>query len=312
MENILTFIPKLKIFYLLLIIFIMIIVNIIINKRNINNNYRYFINGITLIIISLLTSYYNDIIEGIFRLNFLSVKFYIVILIIINVITLITIQKDLKPVYKIINYTMFSIVSLILGIILLMIVGIKLGIISTIFSKYTIMLLNISIIVFIIYLTIISFIYIVKNLNNVEITFDKEKLNQKISSFKTFIFNKIKSIKEKQNSNNETEKESINRLTPEELLSYEKKEDFSINGIDCSIIFEDSIPENIIKNYHILSEDIDAKMVNGYTLKENILLKSICTKLKVNNLNYIDISNLSILNKITVEEYNFLKQFYEE
>ena len=48
--------------------------------------------------------------------------------------------------------------------------------------------------------------------------------------------------------------------------------------------------------------------MNGFTLEENQLLKSICTKLQVSNLNYIDLHNASILNRVSVEEYNFLKK----
>ena len=50
--------------------------------------------------------------------------------------------------------------------------------------------------------------------------------------------------------------------------------------------------------------------MNGYTLKENKMLKSICLKLQVNNLRSIDLSNVSILNKISVEEYLLLKEVF--
>ena len=107
MANILTNIPNLKICYLILIILIMAIINITLikNKKDIYNNYKYLINGIILMIIALITNYYNDIIEGIFNLEYLSIKFYMVILIITNIITLITLQKSLRLPYKIINYT---------------------------------------------------------------------------------------------------------------------------------------------------------------------------------------------------------------
>ena len=65
MKELTAFTPYLKIIYLLLIIFIMTIMNIILSKRQINSNYKYVINGITLIILALLTSYYSDIIEGV-------------------------------------------------------------------------------------------------------------------------------------------------------------------------------------------------------------------------------------------------------
>ena len=66
--------------------------------------------------------------------------------------------------------------------------------------------------------------------------------------------------------------------------------------------------DNIMKNYEILSSDISAKMVNGFTLKENIMIRDICGKLNVNNLGSIDINNSSLLNIISVDEYNLLKR----
>ena len=68
---------------------------------------------------------------------------------------------------------------------------------------------------------------------------------------------------------------------------------------------------DIIKNYQILSNNINDKLVNGYTLEENKLLKSICEKLERVDINNIDLDNLSILNKITAEEYTFLKRINE-
>ena len=281
MKELTAFTPYLKIIYLLLIIFIMTIMNIILSKRQINSNYKYVINGITLIILALLTSYYSDIIEGIFNLKFLSVKFYLIILILTNIIMLLTIQKKIKLIYKITNYILFILNTIILSIIIILTITLKLNILPTTYNQYPIALLNLSIITFITYLAITCFIYIILYL-----------------------------IKKKPTK--ATKKTSSPTLTEEELLTLPDKTNFTINGVDCSIIFEDSIKENIIKNYHILLNNINDPLVNGYTLEENKILKSICTKLQVNNLNYIDINNISILNKINIEEYNFLKHIHEK
>lgn len=281
MKELTAFTPYLKIIYLLLIIFIMTIMNIILSKRQINSNYKYVINGITLIILALLTSYYSDIIEGIFNLKFLSVKFYLIILILTNIIMLLTIQKKIKLIYKITNYILFILNTIILSIIIILTITLKLNILPTTYNQYPIALLNLSIITFITYLAITCFIYIILYL-----------------------------IKKKPTK--DTKKTSSPTLTEEELLTLPDKTNFTINGVDCSIIFEDSIKENIIKNYHILLNNINDPLVNGYTLEENKILKSICTKLQVNNLNYIDINNISILNKINIEEYNFLKHIHEK
>ena len=290
MKNILDYI-----LYLIPIILIMVVINIILAKKKVNSSYRYLINGITLILLALTINNYCSILECVFSLKFLSVKFYIIILIITNVITLITIKKNISNIYKIINYILFGLMTIMLIAILVIIAGVKLEIISSSNNEYTVILLNVSIISFIAYIIVISITYILKSLNSIKL---KKVIHKKINISKEVIIEPVE--------------EQTKILSPEELLSLENKKEFSINEVECSIIFEDSIPENIVKNYHILLNDINDKLVNGYTLEENKLLKSICAKLKTNNLAYIDLNNLSILNKISVEEYNFLKQIYSE
>lgn len=270
-----------KIFYLILIILIMSIINIILAKKKINSNYKYVINGISLILISLITSYYKDIVDVIFNLKYLSVKLYMIMLIIVNIITIYTINKKIDKIYKIANYLLFGIINIILTIILILVLGINLNLLKNTYITYNILLINSSIIIFIIYLVSISIIYIYKILTRKQ----KEVLEE--------------------NTHDYEPREIV--LTKEELLSISNKELFTINGIECGIIFEDSIPDNIVKNYHILLNNINDKLVNGYTLEENKMLKSICTKLEIRNLDNLDLDNLSILNKITPEEYTFLK-----
>ena len=270
-----------KIFYLILIILIMSIINIILAKKKINSNYKYLINGISLILISLITTYYKDIIDTIFNLKYLSIKLYMIILIIVNIITIYTLNKRINKIYKIANYLLFGIINIILTIILILVLGINLNLLKNTYSTYNILLINSSIIIFIIYLVSISIIYIYKILTRKQ----KEVLEENTYDYEP--------------------REII--LTKEELLSISNKELFTINGVECGIIFEDSIPDNIFKNYHILLNNINDKLVNGYTLEENKILKSICTKLEIRNLDNLDLDNLSILNKITPEEYTFLK-----
>ena len=210
-----------------------------------------------------------------------------------------------------------------LGAVLTLVIGTKLNLIPTINNQYAITLLNLSIIIFVIYLILISISYIIiyiydKRKNNEDVTANavtnklektKKIKKEKVKREKKVLINPLKK-KDKTKKEEKVIKNST--LSPEELLQYDNKENFCINGVNCSIIFEDSIPDNIVKNYHILLNDINAKLVNGYTLEENRLLKSICTKLQVSNLSYVDINNLSILNKINVEEYNLLKQIFEK
>ena len=277
--------------YLIPIILIMTIINIILSKRKVNSNYKYLINGISLILIALTINNLSIYIKEIITFKFLSVKLYIGTLIITNIIALITIKKNLKTSHKILNYLLFLVTGIILILLLIIITGIKLNILKSTNNILTIKLLNISIITFIIYLIALSSLYIIKNINIKDHIITKQK-------------KKIEVI--------EKPKEEPHILSKEELLSLKNKEEFTINGVECSIIFEDSINENIIKNYHILLNNIEDKLVNGYTLEENKLLKSICSKLQTTNLNYIDLNNLTILNKISVEEYNLLKQIHEK
>lgn len=282
MLNILNLLLNSKIFYLIIIILIMTIINIILSKSKINGNYKYLINGISLILISIITSYYKDIVDAIFNLKYLSIKLYMFILVIVNIIMIYTINKKINKIYKIINYLLFGIIYIILAVILVLVLGINLNLIEDNLSTYNILLINISIIMFMLYLVSISIICIYKILTRRK----KEELEENVYGYKS----------------------SKVVLTKEELLSVSNKELFTIDGVDCSIIFEDSIPDNIVKNYHILLNDINDKLVNGYTLEENKILKSICYKLDIKNLDNVDINNLSILNKISVEEYNFLKR----
>lgn len=314
MENILEFIPNLKIIYLILIILVMVIINIILNKRNVASNYKYLINGIVLVIFGVIVNYLSDIVDGIFQLNYLSVKLYIITLIIVNVVTIFTIQRKFGLIYKVLNYLLFGLTSIILIVNILIIGGIKIGLINSSLSSYSIKFIDMSIVIFIIYLTILSIIYIIRNLTKKERDVTKEVVVEEKNkvNIKEIIFDMVNNIKNKKNVFNDEEavvlEDELKSLSLEELLALPDKDIFSINGVNCSIIFEDSIPDNIFKNYHILLEDINAKMVNGYTLEENKMLKSICIKLQTTSLNSLDLNDLSILNKVSPDEYNFLKQ----
>ena len=83
---------------------------------------------------------------------------------------------------------------------------------------------------------------------------------------------------------------------------------FIIDGIDCSAIFDGSSHDEIMKNYYILLNDVNAKLINGYTIHEYTKIKSIIDKLNIKDLNKIklDINKLSM---ITYDEYNLLKNY---
>ena len=85
-------------------------------------------------------------------------------------------------------------------------------------------------------------------------------------------------------------------------------EGFYIDGVDCSIIFDDDNKDNVLKNYYILLNDINAKLTNGYTIREYTKIKNIINKLNIKDLNNINL-DVNKLSKITIDEYNLLKKY---
>lgn len=317
MKNIIDFIMNINGFYLVLNILEIIVLNIFLVSKKVEKKKRIIINVVAIIIEILLFNWLNGIINSIFDLKYLSMKLYLLLVIAVNVIVLITINKKIRFLYKIMNYTLFILTMILFGSMISIVIG-------TYYEQFYIMdisnavtMIDLSIVIFLLYIILVCLIYIGYDyLSKPSVSiFNYTSLKEKLG---------IKIIKRKNNSkkeekklipqmevveNKKEEKQNI-ILTSEELLNCRGQDNFYINGVECSIIFEDSREENIIKNYHILCEDIHAKLVNGYTLEENQLLKSICMKLNVGNLAMVDIYNISILNKISVEEYNLLKRIF--
>ena len=235
---------------------------------------------INLLLFKHLNTFFNDT----FNYLELSIKSYLLSIVFTYIIFLYTFnRKNINKIYKLFNYVLFTIINIILMFNIYNILTIKIDYLPKINLENNNILNNISIIIIINYLVLIAIIYIINNL----------KLNR---------------VKKENNKTIIQETKPSTLLSIEELLNYNKNNSLYINGIDCSIIFNDSNKENIIKNYQILTNDIEAKMVNGYTLNENIMLKNICEKLNTNNLFEIKIDNFNILNKISVEEYELLKK----
>ena len=270
--NIAKFISNINPCYLILNILLGIVAYIYLGKSQFRR-YQKIITIIYIIISLLSFSCFNGIIQNIFELKYLSVKFYLLIIAITNLIMIYTINKNIETGYKITNYILFILMTIVFGSVVSIVLGNK-------FENLYIM--------------------DIKNAINLEI-----ETKQIIISFSK-LKEKFK-IKTKESKNTYQEKTFISL---EELLNYDKEEGFYIDGVECSIIFEDSNQENILKNYQILSNDINARLVNGYTLDENKMLRNICIKLQVANLSSIDIDNISLLNKISIDEYNLLRRVF--
>lgn len=272
-----------------------------------------------LLISILIFPYMNGVTKEIFQLRFLSVKIYLIVIIVTNMIILVTINKPIKLGYKIANYLLFILLTIILGATAAVVLGNR-------FESFYIMdvgnavnFIDLSLVLFMLYLIVISLIYIGYYLFDEKKDEVEDRIDETLEKVKTlpkanwhFSFQEALPFKNmiKKSKNHQSENRTTKVLSADELLNYNLKEGFYIHGVECSIIFEDSQKENIVKNYHILLNDIHAHLVNGYTLEENKMLKDICMKLQVGNLNSINLQNAAILNRVSVEEYNLLKKIF--
>lgn len=307
MKPFMTSLADINICYLVLVALLLIVLYLFLRQKPITRIKRISILLIVLIISIYLSRYFNGVFQSIFDLKYLSVKTYLLIIVTTNIICLITMNKQLRFVYSVLNYTLFILIAIFFISIIIIVIGNYFEPLYTMDIQNTIALIDLSLVIFIIYMIIVSLTYIgytiilPSQVKTSEETSVSNKIKQQLLSFKSF--SKIKKKTEN--------KVTTNILTPEELLGYKDKNNFYINDVECSIIFEDSNQENIIKNYHILLKDINSKLVNGFTLKENQLLKSICLKLQIGDLSSIDFNNTNIINRISVEEYQFLKKILE-
>lgn len=289
---------------LILEILFWIVAMLFMDKKNLEKKYK-VIFTIGYIIISILTfSYLNGLVVNIFKLKYLSVKTYLIVIVIVNAISLFTMNKKIKPIYSALNYILFITMIIILGSTIAIILGNKIPVFYVMDVKNAVNFIDISMIIFIFYLICLCLTYIGYSFFE-----NKEEIQEK-SKEKFTLWKKEQENKKKQLSFVKKKKESIPSITKEELLMHDRTIPLYIHDEDCSIIFEDSNTENIYKNYQILAHDIHAKMVNGYTLEENKMLKNICLKLQVTRLANIDMNNVSILNKISIEEYQLLRNIF--
>lgn len=300
--------------YIVSMVLLFIVMNLFLTTKGVNYKIRYFINLIYVIGTILSFNYVNGIFKSIFSLKYLSVKTYLFIIMLTNAIVLFTINKKVKLGYKIANFTLFIVLTIIFGSTLSIVLGNKFDALYVMDISNAVNFIDLSLVIFILYIILMTIIYIGYYLFNVK---DETEEKKPVTSKKSWEFKKISNLinlkkKQEQSSSlkNQNHSPKQNLLTPEELLQYNRENGLYINGVECSIIFEDSNQENIVKNYYILQNDIHAKLVNGYTLEENRMLKNICMKLQVGNIGNIDIHNISILNKISVEEYNLLKKIF--
>lgn len=314
--NIINYIKNININLLIIEGLLFMIFLLFLHKKNIHERIKDILIILFSLIIICLFNFFNNPFNMIFKFNYLSIKLYLVVLTIIYGIFLYTINnKKVKFLNKLLNLILFVVTNVFLIMIIYIILTNKFSFLNRIDISKSIRLNNLTIIIFINYITINLIFYIIKLIKPTKITLKKlsfrnlklkEKIKFKKSRIKNISFKEKITREEKQEELNI--EEAINILSNEELLNYDINKELFINGVECSIIFYDSNKENIIKNYHILINDINDSLVNGYTLEENKLLKRICEKLNTNNLFDINLSNINILNKLSVEEYKLLQR----
>ncbi len=296
--------------YIFLNILLGIVLFLELSKRRVSTKQKICFSFIYIVISIVSFQYLNGIVMNIFDLKYLSVKTYLIMVAIVNLIILMTLNKKLKRIYSILNYTLFIIITIILGSTIAVVLGNKFESLYIMDVRNAINFIDLSLVIFLLYLISICLTYIGYYIfSNKEELPKKEEIPRKNSLLEINIKN-LKLPKIKLFHKKEKQSKTSSLLTEEELLHFDRNNTLYINGIDCNIIFEDSNWQNIFKNYQILNQDINARLVNGYTLEENKMLKSICLKLQVANLNHIDIHNVSILNKISIEEYMLLKKVF--
>lgn len=298
-QEIINFLDNMNIGYVALSILILIVSLLFLSKKKVNNTLReiYIILYVTLAWVGFY--FFNDILNSIFDFKFLSVKLYLILLIIGNIIMLININFNIRKVYKIINYMLFTTNLLIFITNIVIIIGNKYNIFVIASLEDITTLTDINFIIFISYLIIMCIMYIFLDVLAI--------VQEKIKILKYDLKEKKEKTKKQKELSPVIPKES---LSNQNVVCYKKdgQDGFFIDGIDCSIIFEDDNKDNIIKNYYILLNDVNAKLINGYTLNEYKKIKNIINKLNIKDLNNIEL-DVNKLSKITIDEYNLLKRY---
>lgn len=253
---------------------------------------------------------FNDILNSIFSLSYLSIKTYLILLIIGNVITIVTLNYKLDITYKIINYLLFTSNILIFITNILLLINSRLNIFSNIDTNIIIKVIDINIIIFLLYIEIIFLTYITKPfINKIKEKIKSKKLEDEQGDYESFqpATQVVEpSIPEPIYAYHPPKENiSYNTSTPKE---FDPRDLFYINGVDCSAIFYESDKDTILKNYSILKKDINAKLTNGCTLVEYTKILNIINKLGIKDVNSISL-DLNQLSKINVDEYNLLKKY---
>ena len=300
-NDIINFVNNINIVLLSLIIISFILSHLFLYKRKIS----FFLYRVYLIVFVTIAWicfwFFNDRFNDIFKFNYLNIKTYLLLLIIVNIITIINVNFVKRLIFKIINYIMFFINIIIFIFNIFLFIGNRLNIINiTIYDLAKLM--NISYILFLIYLNIMGYLYLLLFVIDVVKShiFIKKKKNVEV-------FNDVveeDSCDQAEAIEDKIDNDSISSIDNE----LDGKDKFIIDGVDCSVIFDDLNKNEILENYYILLNDVNAKLVNGYTVHEYKRIKDIINRLNIKDMNKIKI-DINKLSMITYDEYNLLKSY---
>ena len=260
----------------------------------VNDKKRFIpISTIVYIVIFVMSfNYFDSLFNSVFSFSYSSIRFYLIILIITNVIGLITVNFEINIFSKIVNYILLISSGVIFVINILLFVNSNISIVDISIDNI-IYFIDLDIIIFIGYLMIILSSYIVKNIS--------VEINNYIKRIR-YREDKIEIVDDNVIVNN------IDVKNDDIVVDSDK---FIIDGKDCSFIFNDPNRENVIRNYYILLTNVNARLVNGYTVDENIRINNILNRLNVKDINNLDLININTLSKISIDEYNLLKGYLD-
>ena len=293
MNTIINFISNINLCLLSMIIVVFILSLLFLFRKKVSDKVLNIYIIMYVIFSWIVIYYFNDIINSIFSLNYFDIRSYLLLLVIVNIITIININFIKNIYYKVLNYTMFITNVIVLLANIFTLLGSRLGVIKLIGNEISNMI-NINYIIFFLYLDILLYSRLVLFIINKR---KKENINVLTgNSYEPFLDNK--------GDLGLFDNKDINRP----VLSNNVSDGFVIDGIDCSAIFDIGNKKEILENYYILLNDIDAKLTNGYTIKEYNKIKSIINRLNISDINNInlDIKKLSLIN---IDEYNLLKSY---
>ena len=175
--------------YIILNILFLLIARIKVNNLKLSRNYKLVLLGGYLLFTLFSYSYVSGIMNNIFKLKFLDVKYYLLLLVISNVIMIYSFNRPVKLVYRVINIILYVALTIILGATLSVVLGNKINTFYVMDIKNAINFVDLSFVLFIIYLIIISLIYIGSHILSSE-NLSKENIFKKLS-FKKFSLKKF-------------------------------------------------------------------------------------------------------------------------